>query len=107
MGEADSWFTCRTGYLETSRAVALAAGAPALRAFAEEWPSFGVVEVDQDLVESAAALALEHDLRSFDALHLASVLLLPRESLAFAAWDHRLHAAARAQGLSVMPEKLS
>ncbi len=40
-------------------------------------------------------------LRTLDALHLASALLLSEELTAFIAYDHRLVAAARAAGLVV------
>ena len=106
MGHADGWFICRVGYLETTRAVGLAGSPSAVRAVQREWAAFGVIEVDQDLVEQAAELALAHELRSLDALHLASALVLPREDLIVAVWDRRLHAAARAEGLALFPEPL-
>jgi predicted nucleic acid-binding protein len=68
-----------------------------------EWPSFAVIEVDQQLVEYAIDLALRHELRSLDALHLAAALILPREELTLAVWDRRLHTAARTEGLAVFP----
>jgi predicted nucleic acid-binding protein len=106
MGRADGWFMCRVGYLETARAVALAGSPSAVRAVQKEWAALNVIEVDHDLVESATELALAHDLRSLDALHLASALILPREDLIVAVWDRRLHAAARAEGLGLFPESL-
>ena len=51
MGHADGWFICRVGYLETTRAVGLAGSPSAVRAVQREWAAFGVIEVDQDLVE--------------------------------------------------------
>jgi uncharacterized protein len=106
MSHADGWFMCRVGYLETARAVGLARSRSAVRAVQREWAAFSVIEVDQDLVERATELALAHDLRSLDALHLASALVLPREELMVAVWDRRLHAAARAEGLGLFPETL-
>ena len=106
MGHADGWFICRVGYVETARAVGLAGSLSAVRAVQREWAAFGVIEVDQDLVERATELALAHELRSLDALHLASALVLPREDLTMAVWDRRLHAAARAEGLGLFPEVL-
>jgi predicted nucleic acid-binding protein len=106
MGQADGWLMCRVGYLETARAVGLAGSPSAVRAAQREWPAFSVIEVDQDLVESATELALAHELRSLDAVHLASALVLPREDPIVAVWDRRLHAAARAEGLGVFPETL-
>ena len=106
MAEAEEWYVCRAGFVDTVRAVGLAAGARATRAVEGEWPAFGVVEIDQPLAEHAAALALKHDLRSLDALHLAAALMLPREALAFATWDRRLHAAAAAERLTLLPVRL-
>ncbi len=106
MANADGWYMCRAGFVETTRAVGLAAGASATKAFKDEWPAFGVVEIDQWLVEHAAALALERDLRSLDSLHLAAALLLPGDDLVLATWDRRLHAAARAEGLRLLPGAL-
>ena len=106
MGEAEAWFMCRVGYVETVRAVGLTGGNPAVRAFREEWPAFGVVAVDQELVESAASLSLGRDLRSLDALHLAAALLLEDEELVMASWDRRLHSAVQEEGLRVLPETL-
>lgn len=107
MRDADGWFMCRVGYVETIRAVGLVAGSAAARRFREEWSAVGVLDVDQRLAEEAAALALVHELRSLDALHLAAALLLPRDDLVVATWDRRLHAAAAAVGLRVLPEALS
>ena len=65
-----------------------------------------MIEVDQRLVEEAAELAVERELRSLDALHLAAALMLPREDLFLATWDRRLHAAAGVEGLALIPERL-
>ena len=106
MARADGWYMCRVGFVETARAVALAAGARAAKAVRGDWPAFGIVEVDQPLVEHAAALGVRRELGSMDALHLAAALLLPRDELEFATWDRRLHAAAAAEGLQLLPPKL-
>ncbi len=103
----DRWFACRIAFVETVRAVGLAAGLAATQPVREEWPSFGVVEVDQDLVEQAAQLALDDGLRSLEALHLAAALLLGSDGLVLATWDRRLHAAAtQSHQLSTLPERL-
>ena len=107
MDSADGWFICRIGFVETTRAVSLAAGAAAARALREEWPAFAVIELDQDLVEHSAVLAVKHELTSLDALHLAAALLLPRSDLVMATWDRRLHAGARAERLTLLPAELS
>jgi predicted nucleic acid-binding protein len=106
MDGADGWFICRVAFVETTRAVSLVAGQAAAKAIREEWPAFGIIEVDQDLVEHASALAMNLELRSLDALHLAAALVLPRRDLVMATWDRRLHAAAQAEGLGLLPTSL-
>lgn len=105
-GEGD-WFMCRVGFVETVRAVGLSAGSRVAATVRREWSSFGVIEVDAALAEHAAELALAHELRSLDALHLAAaLLLLPQEAVTVATWDVRLHRAARENGLWVLPERV-
>lgn len=106
MQSSDGWYICRIGFVETVRAVGLSAGRRATRPVREEWPFFTVVEVDHDLVERAAQLALDNDLGSLDALHLAAALLLGTDDLVFATWDRRLHAAARSHRFAVLPDTL-
>lgn len=106
MADADAWFVCRVGFLETARAVGLAGSPAAMRNLRAEWPAFGVIEADQQLVEDATELVFRHGLRSLDALHLAAALALPRAELTLVAWDRRLHAAANAEGLTVSPPTL-
>ncbi len=96
---------CRAGFVETVRAVGLVGGHGATRAVRDEWPAFGVIEVDQPLAEHAAALATERALRSLDSLHLAAALVLPGEDLVFATWHGRLHTAAGAEGLQLLPNR--
>jgi uncharacterized protein len=107
MAAAAGWATCRIGYVETARAVGLAAGRAAVRRLGADWPSFEVVEVDASLAEHAAELAFTEELRSLDALHLAAALLIASGELTLATWDARLHRAAQSQGLSVFPAELS
>jgi predicted nucleic acid-binding protein len=106
MDRAEGWFMCRVGFVETVRAIGLSAGHAAARTVREEWPAFATIEVDQRLVEDAAKLAIDRELRSLDALHLAAALMLPRDDLLLATWDRRLHAAAGAEGLALIPERL-
>ena len=102
----DAWTTCRIGYVETVRAVALAGGRKVLGRVESDWLAFDVIEVDRSLVDHAAELALATELRSLDALHLAAALVLPAEGLTVATWDSRLHRAARGQGLQTLPAAL-
>ncbi len=106
MDRADGWFMCRAGFVETVRAVGLSAGRAAVKKVREEWPAFDVIEVDQSLVEDAANLAIDLELRSLDALHLAAALVIADDDLVLATWDRRLHTAARTEGLQLIPEAL-
>ncbi len=107
MTEAQGWFMCRVGFVETVRAVELAAGPLPVKSFREEWQAFGVIEVDQALVDRAATLAVNRSLRSLDSLHLAAALLVPVQDLVLATWNERLHAAGRAEGLRLLPASLT
>jgi predicted nucleic acid-binding protein len=106
MGQAEGWAICRVGYVETARAIELAAGKGAVRRFVADWPSFEVVEVNAPLAEHAAALTFTEELRSLDALHLAAALLIASDGLTLATWDVRLHHAAQRRGLQVFPSEL-
>jgi predicted nucleic acid-binding protein len=106
MGGAEGWAICRVGYVETARAIRLAAGMGAVRRLVDDWPSFDVVEVDASLAEHAAELTFSEELRSLDALHLAAALLIPSDGLTLATWDVRLHRAAQSRGLEVFPSEL-
>jgi predicted nucleic acid-binding protein len=106
MAEAEGWYICRCGFVETVRAVGLVAGTRAITAVKDEWPAMGVVEVDQSLVEHAAALTIDRNLRSLDSLHLAAALVLPAGEVVLATWDRRLHKAAEAEGLELLPATL-
>jgi uncharacterized protein len=107
MGTAEGWAICRVGYVETARAIGLAAGKGAVRRLVADWPSFEVVEVDAALAEHAAELTFAEELRSLDAMHLAAALLIASDQLTLATWDVRLHRAAHRRGLAVFPAELS
>ena len=107
MRQAEEWFICRAGYVEVVRALGFTGGKAAVRAFGEEWGAFRVVAVNQDLAEAAAELTRRHDLRSLDALHPASAVLLQHPDLRLATWDRRLHTAAREEQILLLPERLA
>ena len=67
------------------------------------WPALHVLELAESVTTAAAALVDRHPLRAADALHLASALELRSPDLVVAAWDEHLAAAARAEGLRVVP----
>ena len=95
--------TCRIGFVETVRAVALGGDDRDVRKVEAEWAWFDIVDVDQTLAEQAAKLAVSHELRSLDALHLAAALSLPDADLTLATWDARLHSAAQDEGVRTLP----
>ena len=91
-------FVSRIAEIEVSRALLRAGvrGAPTAEAFA----GVEVIELDADL--SARAASVEPAmLRTLDAIHLASALLVAEELDAFVTYDVRLADAARAAGLIV------
>jgi uncharacterized protein len=106
MESADGWCACRICFVETVRAVALAGGRGAIKRVERDWLAFDVVEVDRQLAEQAARLTLTTELRSLDALHLASALMLPFEGLTVATWDVPLHRAAQEHRLETLPADL-
>ena len=78
----------------------------ALAALEEDFLALRVVELSLPVVVEARALLVRHPLRAADAIQLASALLLRRElnePVTFAAYDDRLKAAAKAEGLTVVP----
>ncbi len=73
------------------------------RRFDEYWTTSIHVELTQEVLALAKGLLERHPLRAFDAVHLASALILQkgiREPLPFAAADSRLLDAASAEHLT-------
>jgi predicted nucleic acid-binding protein len=74
------------------------------RRFETLWASIAAVSMDR-AVDAASSLCLKHPLRSLDAIHLASALLLREEGsleIAFATADVRLRQAAQAERFQVV-----
>ena len=81
-----------------------------LAEFGRDWRTFLIVELTADLDDSIQRLLADHALKAADSIHLASCLALSErldQSLVFACWDERLLQAARAEGLSTLPEEQS
>lgn len=75
-----------------------------LAEFERGWLNVRGVDVDDSLVREAGELAELHNLRGYDAIHLASAVRLQRligESVRFSAADERLMSAAAEAGLAV------
>jgi predicted nucleic acid-binding protein len=79
----------------------------ALEAFSTEWETLGRLPVLEATVRRAADLACRHNLRGYDAVHLACALLyqdglgLP---VTLATFDRLLWQAGQAEGLALLPE---
>lgn len=74
--------------------------------FHKEWLGFVRVEVNDGLNAHVQNVIEKHPLRGFDAIHLASALLIHQRlpgDLTFACFDHRLMEAAGKEGLTVFP----
>jgi predicted nucleic acid-binding protein len=74
----------------------------ACRQFETDWHAYIRVELNDDLLFLARDLIRKHGFRGFDAVHLASALVLSgaiNEEVSFAAADRRLLRAAAAEGL--------
>jgi uncharacterized protein len=72
-----------------------------------DWDRYVKLEVSDSLVRRAAELAEIHYLRGYDAVHLASALLLSDrlgDETAFGSWDDALDIAASREGLSLVRE---
>lgn len=67
------------------------------------WAATRPIELTRIVARRAGDLAREHAFRGADAVHLASALAVGDPELLVAAWDQRLHAAARAVRLPVAP----
>ncbi len=67
-----------------------------------DWDHYFRIDVTEPLIRTAARLAERHNLRAYDAIHLASVCVV-RDRLGppvvFACWDSDLDAAAAKEGL--------
>ena len=69
-----------------------------------DWESYFVIEISESLIKLAGELVDRYPLRGFDAIHLASGLLLKRRTsldVSFACFDKRLKDAARAESILV------
>ena len=80
--------------------------AEARRRLEAVWPTWIHVTVDQTLVSHAEALAWEHGLRGYDAVHLASAQVWQEQmerTVTLATFDQDLWQAAKLTGLGVWP----
>jgi predicted nucleic acid-binding protein len=78
-----------------------------LNEFRRYWPQYIRLRVSETTIARADKLAWEHNLRGYDAVHLASAVMWQEaidETVTLATYDRQLWAAAAQQGLLVLPE---
>ena len=78
-----------------------------LQQFQNDWESFTRVEVNNELNGYVDRVVARHPLRGFDAIHLASAIIVQErlpENLLFICFDNRLNAAAQREGLRIFPD---
>jgi predicted nucleic acid-binding protein len=74
--------------------------------FHRDWESFIRVEVNGELNEYIDRVVEGYPLRGFDAIHLASAMVIHErlpEDFVFACFDDRLASAAQSEGLETFP----
>lgn len=106
---ADAVTTTRLLYVETAAALARALRSgrvsvsklrTALHNLDELWPEFAIVELDAELTQRAAQLAVKSSLRGYHAVHCAAVEQLADSDLVAASGDHALLAVCRDLGVA-------
>ena len=78
----------------------------ALGLFRAEWEMLGRLPINEATVRRADALACQHGLRGYDAVHLACALLYRDglgEPVTLATYDRLLWQAGQTEGLPVLP----
>jgi predicted nucleic acid-binding protein len=74
------------------------------REFEEFWSATVGVEVSGEVIRGAGRLAEQYSLRAYDAVHLASALLVSEaEEVALSCWDKELRAAVTGEGVALKP----
>ena len=77
--------------------------------FTTEWSHLSTIRVSPVLIERARSVSEKYPLRAFDAIHLASALILFNMSaqMMFGSTDERLLNAARIEGLPLLQWRLA
>jgi uncharacterized protein len=77
-----------------------------VESFLADWKSFIRVELTEDLNKYIHKIVMEHPLRGFDAIHLASARVVQEklpEDFVFACFDVGLARAAQSEGFNTFP----
>lgn len=93
----------RAAVAEAFRTGALPRARAALEEWDRLWAGLYVVEPAPAVLDEAASLVVRHEIGATAAVHLASALTLRADDLLVACWDEPLAAAARAEGVRVVP----
>ena len=75
-----------------------------MRDFDHDWENYFVVDVSDALVKLGGLLGEKHALRGFDAIHLASAVIIRKQGdrpVSFSCFDARLTRSARREGLTI------
>jgi predicted nucleic acid-binding protein len=99
-GSSDGFVTSTLATVEVTRAVR-AAGPDALELVRRHFARIDQVNIDETVIESAASLAPGVHLRSSDAIHLATALMIGSELRSIVTYDARMASVARSIGLAV------
>jgi uncharacterized protein len=81
----------------------------AVQVFNSDWQHLIRVQCGEPVAARAAALAWEHGLRGYDAVHLATALIWHdalRETITLATYDRQLWRSAQASGLTPWPSRM-
>ncbi len=115
---ADAVATCVISRAEVSAALAKAVRAnllppdearEALQVFRAQWVDLVRLQLTETVLSQADAMAWDHGLRGYDAVHLAAACFwqeMIAEPVTLATFDRQLWQAGPAAGLSVWPERL-
>ena len=93
-------FTSKLSRVECARAIARISHPRAATTLAEAFEALVLHEINDAVLARAGALK-PASLRSHDAIHLATALLLDADNLSFVTYDDKLADAAQLQGLHV------
>jgi predicted nucleic acid-binding protein len=99
LGRAAHLVSSQLSVIEVGRGAARADGADGLARARATLLRFDLIPIDAAVVETGAAL-LPRELRSLDAIHVASALALGTPEVLFYSYDARTIEAARANGLT-------
>ena len=97
---SDQFVTSTLAKVEVTRAV-LAGGPEALELVRRHFLRIDQINIDAAIIESAAMMAPGKQVRSLDAIHLATALLGGDDLRSVVTYDARVAAAARGLGLAV------